>query len=228
MEQAIIFDMDGVIIDSNPYHKISWEHFLVKNGHPFNDEIFDNIISGKTGSTSIRLLLGYDLSEEIAAGYLKEIDEDFQDILRQAKDVEPTPGLPAFLQSIRSAGYQTALATSAPPGNVDLTLEKTNLRKYFDVILDKTDVTNGKPDPEVYLNAVNRLGTEKDRCMVFEDSRAGIQSAISAGLRVIGVTTGHSRKELLEEGVAMVIDDFQNLRLEEVMSLPAINSSKQL
>ena len=219
MEQAIIFDMDGVIIDSNPYHKISWEHFLVKNGHPFNDEIFDNIISGKTGSTSIRLLLGEDLSEEIAAGYLKEIDGDFQEILRQAKDVEPTPGLPAFLQAIRSAGYKTALATSAPPGNVDLTLERTNLRKYFDVILDKTDVTNGKPDPEVYLNAVNRLGTEKDRCVVFEDSRAGIQSAISAGLRVIGVTTGHCRKELLEEGVSMVIDDFQDLRLEEVMNL---------
>ena len=102
---------------------------------------------------------------------------------------------------------------------MDLTLEKTNLRKYFDVILDKTDVTNGKPDPEVYLNTVNRLGTEKDRCVVFEDSRAGIQSAISAGLRVIGVTTGHSRKELLEEGVAMVIDDFRNLRLEEVINL---------
>ena len=217
MKDAVIFDMDGVIIDSNPYHKISWERFLIKNGYPFNDDIFDNIISGRTGGTSLRMLLAENIPEEIVAKYLMEIDEEFQEILRNAKDVGPAPGLPEFLDTIKNAGFKTALATSAPPGNVELTLDKTNLREYFDLILDKTDVTNGKPNPEVYLNTVSLLGVEKDRCVVFEDSRAGIKSAISAGLRVIGVTTSHSRNELLEEGVSMVIDDFQNLQLEEVM-----------
>ena len=123
------------------------------------------------------------------------------------------------MQAIKACGYKTALATSAPPGNVTLTLEKLNLQHYFDVILDQTDVTNGKPDPEVYLNTVDRLGIHKERCVVFEDSKAGIKSAISAGLKVIGVATGHTREELLEEGVEMVVDDFVDLNLEDVIKI---------
>ncbi len=219
MEYAIIFDMDGVIIDSNPFHKTSWDQFLLKKGYPYNDEIFDNIISGRTGSTSLRILLGQELTDNVVEDYLEEIDGNFQIILRDAEDVGPLPGLLNFLQLIKSAGYKIALATSAPAGNVVLTLDKTNLREYFDVILDKTDVTHGKPDPEVYLKSVSALGLRKDRCVVFEDSRAGIKSAINAGLKVIGVTTSHTGKELLEEGVNMVIDDFVGLELKEVINL---------
>ncbi len=219
MEYAVIFDMDGVIIDSNPTHKISWENFLIKKGLPFNDDIFNDIISGKTGTTSLRILLGHEISDDVIASYVNEIDEEFQKTLRDADNVSPMPGLLYFLQVIKAAGYKTALATSAPTANVELTLEKTRLREFFDVILDKTNVTKGKPDPEVYLKTISKLGVKKDQCVVFEDSKAGIRSAINASLKVIGVTSGHSREELQEEGVSMVIDDFTNLDLKEVINL---------
>ena len=219
MKYAVIFDMDGVVIDSNPLHEISWKNFLVKKGLPFNDDIFDDIISGKTGSTSLRLLLGPGLADDVITAYVNEIDEEFQKILGDEENVSPMPGLVYFLQVIKAAGYKTALATSAPTANVELTLDKTNLREFFDVILDKTDVSKGKPNPEVYLKTVSQLGIKKEHCVVFEDSRAGIESAINANLTVIGVTTGHSREELQEEGVSMVIDDYTNLDLEDVINL---------
>lgn len=219
MDYAIIFDMDGVIIDSNPYHKIAWDRFLTKRGIHFDDDLFDNTLSGRTGISSIRLLMGQELTLEVVNKYVHEIDKEFLKILGQDNNVGPIPGLPGFLKNIKSSGTKTALATSAPPENVDLTLEKTGLRSYFDMILDKNDVTNGKPDPEVYLKTVMKLNAQKKDCIVFEDSKMGIKSALNAGLRVIGVSTSHNREELLEEGVSMVIDDFTALDPEDVFSL---------
>lgn len=228
MEFAFIFDMDGVVIDSNPYHKIAWGHFLARHGFPFNDETFDNVISGRTGSTSIRILLGKELSEEEAGQYLREIDEGFQEILRRENGIGPVPGLTRFLKAIRKSGSKTALATSAPPGNVDLTLDKLQLRPYFDVILDRTDVTRGKPDPEVYLNTVGRLRLAREQCVVFEDSKAGIQAALAAGLKVIGVTTSHSRDELLGQGAVMTIGDFKGIVPGDVFNLIRHNKTAPL
>lgn len=92
MVLAFIFDMDGVIIDSNPYHKIAWSNFLKNKGLPFNDEIFYRIISGKTGEGSLRILFEEDLSPEQVEEYLREIDGGFQNILREAENVKPTSG----------------------------------------------------------------------------------------------------------------------------------------
>ncbi len=224
MNYALIFDMDGVVIDSNPYHKISWKNFLDKRGIPFNDQIFDEVISGRTGNTSLPILFGKELSEDVTADYVMEIDSEFQEILRQSDDAAPLAGLQELLESARSSGIKTALATSAPPGNVNLTMDKLNFRHYFDVIIDKTEVVHGKPDPEVYLKTLDKLGVETNRCIVFEDSKSGIKSALAAGLRVIGVSTGHSRELLLEEGVSMVIEDFRNLNLEDMFQIMHLNN----
>jgi len=215
----LIFDMDGVIIDSNPYHKIAWWEFLGKQGIHFNDQLFDDSISGRQGNSTLRNLISTHLTEQKINDYLDEIDGTFQEILRRAEGVEPPSGLVSFLRAIKAAGSKTALATSAPARNVELSLEKLQLRSYFDVILDKTDVTNGKPDPEVYLTAVERLGIQTDRCVVFEDSRAGIRSALAAGLRVVGVTSGHSSEELLAEGVTMAIEDFTAITLDDIQKI---------
>jgi beta-phosphoglucomutase len=219
MGYGLIFDMDGVIIDSNPYHKVTWQGFLRKHGIHCDDHVFKNHIAGRPGTSSIPDLFGIHLSEQVINEYMDEVDGTFQETMRQAKDVKPPSGLISFLKSIKAAGHQTALATSAPTMNVDLILEKLQLRPYFDVILDKTDVTNGKPDPEVYLTTVDRLGIQKDQCLVFEDSKAGIRAALAAGLRVVGVTGGHSGEELLSEGVTMAIDDFTEITLDNIVKL---------
>lgn len=219
MEYGLIFDMDGVVIDSNPYHKTAWENFLRKKGIPFDDQFFFNVLSGRTGPTSMKIIFGDDLSETNLNEYLDEVDQGFQNILRQTEEVKPIAGLYEFLDSVPGNGHRLALATSAPPLNIELGLEKLKLEGVFEVIVGKVDVVHGKPDPEVYLTTVERLGLPIEQCIVFEDSIVGIQSARKAGIHVVGIASGHSKEELLEEGVSLVVNDFTDLSLEQVTSL---------
>jgi len=219
MEYGFIFDMDGVVIDSNPCHKIAWGKFLKGQGIACDDQFFDEVLSGRTGPTSLKIIFGNDLPEKVLERYLAEVDENYQNILRQSKEVKAISGLHTFLDSIRINGHRLALATSAPPLNIELGLEKLKLEGVFDVILGKVDVVHGKPHPEVYLAAVQRLGLPREQCIVFEDSKAGIQSARNAGLPVVGIASGHSQEILLQEGVSLAVNDFQKLTLEQVISL---------
>jgi beta-phosphoglucomutase len=219
MEYGFIFDMDGVVIDSNPYHKIAWKKFLSGQGVPFDDQLFDNVLSGRTGPTSLRMLFGDDLPEEQLNRFLDEVDSNYQNILRQTEEVRSIAGVNAFVDQISKNGYRLALATSAPTLNIELGLQKLNLENRFDPIVGKVDVTHGKPHPEVYLTSLERLGIPRENCVVFEDSKAGIQSARSAGLKVVGIASGHSKEELLKEGVSLVVDDFMGLELEVVLAL---------
>ncbi len=219
MEYGFIFDMDGVVIDSNPYHKIAWGNFLKGQGIPCDDQFFDNVLSGRTGPTSLKLIFGEDLSESLLEEYLQEVDEYYQNILRQSEEVQAIAGLYDFLESVRGNGFSLGLATSAPPLNIELGLEKLKLEGCFEVVVGKVDVVHGKPHPEVYLTTAERLGLPADRCVVFEDSKAGIQSALSAGMPVVGIASGHSKDELLTEGVSLAVDDFTNLSLESVLKL---------
>jgi HAD superfamily hydrolase (TIGR01509 family) len=219
MEYGFIFDMDGVVIDSNPYHKIAWEKFLRGQGFPFDDQLFNNVLSGRTAPTSLRMLFGEDLQEDRMKHFMEEVDRNYQAILRQNNKIRAIAGIHEFLGQIRGNGHRIALATSAPALNIELGLKNLKLEGTFDPIVGKVDVTHGKPHPEVYLTTLERMGMAAENCMVFEDSKPGIQAARSAGIRVVGVASGHSRQELLEEGASMVVDDFRGLRLEQVMAL---------
>jgi len=219
VEYGFIFDMDGVVIDSNPYHKIAWEKFLVGRGINFDDELFDNVLSGRTGPTSLRIIFGDDLPGKDLELFLEEVDSNYQNILRESKDVKPIPGIHEFLDQLRGNGIRMALATSAPELNIELGLQKLNLVNTFEHIIGKVDVTHGKPHPEVYLTALKLLEMQAENCVVFEDSKVGIQSARSAGIPVVGIASGHSREELLQEGVSIVVEDFMELHLETVLAL---------
>ena len=219
MEYGFIFDMDGVVIDSNPYHKIAWEKFLNGQGVSFDDQLFDNVLSGRTGPTSLRLLFGEDLSQQKLDLFLEEVDSNYQNILRESKDVRPIAGVHAFLDKISGNGMRLALATSAPELNIELGLQKLKLENTFEHIVGKVDVSQGKPHPEVYLRSLELLGMAAEYCVVFEDSKAGIQSARSAGIQVVGIASGHSKEELLDEGVSLAIDDFTTLEPEQVLTL---------
>lgn len=219
MEYGLIFDMDGVVIDSNPFHKIAWEKFLVGKGIHYDDQFFENVLSGRTGPTSLRIIYGDELPEDLMEEYLLEVDGNYQSILRQSEEVKAIEGIYHFLDAARVNGHRLGLATSAPALNIELGLEKLNLEGVFDVVVGKADVTFGKPHPEVYLTTVERLGLPLRNCIVFEDSRAGIQSALGAGMPVVGIASGHSKEELLDEGVSLAVDDFTRLDLEQVLDL---------
>ena len=219
MKRAVIFDMDGVIIDSNPFHKISWTNFLRRHNVPVNDEIFKNVIFGTTGNETIRTLIDPNLSQDEVDGYNSEVDEEYRNIVQQQENVAPVSGFIKFLNELKSAGFQLAIATSAPPENVEQVLSIFKLHKDFDLIVDKTQVVNGKPNPEIYLTTVRQLDVSKNNCIVFEDSIAGIASGVGAGLVVVGLATSHSHAELLAAGASVVIDDFSNFSVASLTQL---------
>jgi HAD superfamily hydrolase (TIGR01509 family) len=165
------------------------------------------------------MLFGDDLSQEKLDLYLEEVDSNYQNILRESEDVRPIAGIHAFLDKISGNGMRLALATSAPELNIELGLQKLKLENTFEHIVGKVDVSHGKPHPEVYLKSLELLGMAAENCIVFEDSKAGIQSARSAGIQVVGIASGHSKEELLKEGVSLAVDDFSGLELEHILTL---------
>ena len=217
MSYAIIFDMDGVIIDSNPYHKIAWEHFLKMKDVVITDEVFNNLISGTSGIEAIRELINKDLTQKEVDDFNDEIDAEYRNIIEKLDEVKPLNGLTDLLQSIKNAGHKIALATSAPTENVELVLNKFKIFDFFDLVVDRSHVQNGKPSPEIYLTTVKKLSIEKMNCLVFEDSIAGIISAKSAGLLVVGVTTSHEPDEIINAGADFTINDFSEISLEKLV-----------
>ena len=204
---AVIFDMDGVIIDSNPHHKISLRQFCEKYGYKLSDEELIKKIYGRTNKEWIATLFGKPLTAAELSAYGEEKEKLFRDIYE--KDIKALPGLEDFLKKLRENNIPNAIGTSAPRSNVDFVLDQLHLRKYFDVILDESNVNHGKPNPEIYLKVAAKLQYPPEQCIVFEDSLSGVASAQAAGCKVVGVTTTHSKEELAHTD--FVIDDFVGL-----------------
>jgi len=203
---AVIFDMDGVIVDTNPFHKTSLKQFCEKYGYRLSDEELINKIYGRTNNDWIRNIFG-----ELTKEKILELGEEKEEMFRALyKDhVQALNGLEDFLKKLRAANVPVAIGTSAPRSNVDFILEHTGLEKYFDVILDQSHVENGKPNPEIYQKAAAALGFDPTKCIVFEDSLSGVEAGQRAGCKVVGVTTTHSPEELSHTD--FTISDFVGL-----------------
>lgn len=208
---AFVFDMDGVIVDSNPYHKIALRQFCEKHGHALTETELREKIYGRTNKDWIPNLFG-DIDRNLVQKYADEKETLFRDIY--APHIQPVPGLIEFLRDLGE--IPRAIATSAPIENVDFTLDKTGTRRYFEVILDESFVSRGKPDPEIYLKTATALNLQPGQCIVIEDSLSGIEAAKAAGSRVIAITTTHSEAEF--PPVDLVINDFRGLSPKGIIS----------
>jgi len=211
---AVIFDMDGVIIDSNPFHKISLRQFCEKYGYHLSDQELINKIYGRTNKEWIANLFGA-ISQEELVRYEEEKEGLFRELYKN--EIRALKGLPEFLKRLKEKNIPIAIGTSAPRSNVDYVLSHTGFEQYFATILDESDVEHGKPNPEIYLNVAARLGYEPSRCIVFEDSLSGVESARRAGTKVVGVATTHSFEELSHTD--FVIQDFADLDPATLISM---------
>lgn len=204
---AVIFDMDGVIVDTNPYHKIALRQFCEKYGYHLSDEELLKRIYGRTNKEWIANLFQRKMTAAELSAYGEEKEKIFRNIYENA--IKPLAGLRDFLETLAQHKIPAAIGTSAPRSNVDFVLSKTNLEKYFTTILDESNVEHGKPHPEIYLKMASRLNLLPQQCIVFEDSLSGVASAMTAGTKVVGVATTHNEKELAHTD--FVITDFQGL-----------------
>jgi beta-phosphoglucomutase family hydrolase len=208
---AVIFDMDGVIVDNMKYHKKAWEMFLKKHAPEMDVEEFSKHF-GKVNKDLLKIVFQREVSEEEESRFGEEKEALYREIY--AEDISPVDGLVDFLQELNENSVKTAVASAAPKINVDFVFEKTGLRQYFDVSIDANDVTRGKPDPEIYLKAAKKLNCLPEACLVFEDSTPGIQAGRNAGMKVIGVATSHPA-ELLKN-TEFVIKDFTEINVKTV------------
>jgi len=194
MIEGILFDMDGVVVDNLPYHVDAWLLFCEKKGIPLTRETFYKELNGMNSKDTFEWFFKRQMTRE----EVHPLEEEKELIYREfyAPFRKPLEGLVKFLKEIRSSGIKVALATSAGQGNIDFTIDGIGLRDQFDVIVGGAEVTKGKPDPEIYLLAAQKLGVNPANCWVIEDSLQGIKSGQSAGCKVVGITTSHTKEEL--------------------------------
>jgi beta-phosphoglucomutase family hydrolase len=205
--RALIFDMDGVIVDSNPWHLVAWEEYNRRLGMAMTQAMRQGMY-GKRNDELIRIYFGEHLAdaEVLTHGAAKEAL--YRSLMKPHLDRSLVPGIRDFLAHHRN--LDLAVATNAEPANVDFVLGDTALRPFFNLIVNGDDVTNPKPHPEIYLRVADELGAAPSNCIVFEDSHTGVEAALAAGMRVVGVSTTHDDLA----GVSLLIRNFNDPALE--------------
>ncbi len=205
---AVIFDMDGVLVDSYRAHYQSWQKVAASLGRGMSREEFDATF-GRTSREIIAALWPDAVSsEEDIARLDAQKEAAYRDIL--AADFPPMPGVKELLESLHAAGFALAIGSSGPPENVELVLDRLGSRALFAAVVDGMDVIRGKPDPQVFLLAAERLAVPPKHCAVVEDAPLGIAAAKAAEMVSVGlVSTGRSRGILA--AADLVVDSLAEL-----------------
>lgn len=211
---AVIFDMDGVLVDNSQAHAQAFQALMRKHGRDMSYEEYQSRISGRSNPEIFR-----DLFPDQDGGARRALADEKEALYRElyAPDIRPVAGLVELLDALKREGAVLGLATSAPPENVAFTLAQTRTRPYFQEVLTMDHVTERKPHPEVYLKMAEKLGVPPERCVVFEDSLPGIEAAHRAGMKVVGVCTSHLPSELAHAD--RVVRDFTEVTVEQLRAL---------
>ena len=190
--RAVLWDLDGVLVDSAPFHLRAWRELFASLGRGFGEADFRRTF-GLRNDAILRDLLG-----ELPPAEAERLAARKEELYRQAArgNIAALPGALALLRSLRERGFRLGLVSSTPRANIDLILSSLGVSESFDVILGEEDVTRGKPDPEGFLLAAERLGVPPADCVVIEDAPAGVEAAKGGGMRCVGVYRGRPREAL--------------------------------
>ena len=212
---AVIFDMDGVICHTNPYHAKAFEQFFDKYKIPYTEKEFEEHMYGKHNS----YIMTHFFKREIIGKELQQLEEEKESLFREIyqQEVVPLPHYLPFLDDLKSAGFKTGVATSAPLANLKLILDSLQIDAKMDSLMASEDVSQHKPHPEVYLKSAEKLGVSPNACAVFEDSFSGVTAALNAGMKVVGVLSSHSREEL--PPCSLYINDYREINATRVLNL---------
>lgn len=215
MSKAVIFDMDGVICHTNPFHSQAFKIFFEKRSlFPTEDEFMLHMFGKNNG-----YILSHFLGRRIEGQELLDLEFEKESLFREIYQhhVDPIPGFLEFFHELRKAGIKTGVATSAPFANMELIAGRLDLFPHLESALASEHVTKHKPDPEVYLKSAFNLKVDPKNCIVFEDSFSGATAGLNAGMKVVGVLSSHRKNELPE--CHDYIEDYRNLSLEQVLNL---------
>jgi beta-phosphoglucomutase len=209
-DKAAIWDVDGTLVDTAELHFTAWQTICRERGRDFTRADFAATF-GQRNPEIIRALFGERLNkEEIAAlGDRKEI------LYRAAagNGVALLPGVRSLVEELHRAGFAQAIGSSAPHANLELILRRTGIAPFFAAVVGSEDTQRGKPDPQVFLVAAERLGVSPMRCVVFEDAVAGVQAARSGGMKCVAVRCvgHHSEASLRQAGADLVVETLEQV-----------------
>ncbi len=202
MPYAVIFDMDGVLVDTYQAHFQSWQEIARPEGLPLTEAEFAATF-GQTNPVVIRAFWGenrFDHAQIAAMAARKEAA--FRAII--ASNFPAMPGAGQLLAELHKAGFRLAIGSSAPPENVEVVLERLQARQLFQAVVTGADVTRGKPDPEVFLLAARGLSMPPSRCVVIEDAPAGVAAAAAAGMASVALLSTGRKPEALAQADLIV------------------------
>ena len=210
--RGVVFDMDGVIIDSHPAHRLAWKSFLRTLGRETSDEELDFILDGRKREEILKYFLG-ELAPDQIAEYGNRKDELF---CRHSEVMQPIPGVVEFLDCLSEAGIRMAIATSASRRRACGTLEELKLACSFHTIVTGDDIRSGKPDPAIYQLAAERMQESPECLLAVEDAVSGVKSARAAGFRCLAVGPAQRADLLRAAGADPVIPDFRSFSLSQL------------
>jgi len=192
--RAALWDLDGVLVDSAPFHFQAWRELLASLGRELSEADFRRTF----GLRNDAILT--DLVGDLPPAEVERLAARKEALFRRAAlgNIVPLPGALALLRLLRERGFKLALVSSTPHGNIDLILGSLGVEAAFDVIVGEEDVTQGKPDPEGFLLAARRLGVPPGECVVIEDAPVGVEAAKRGGMRCVGVSRDRPRDALAE------------------------------
>ena len=216
---AVLFDMDGVLVNNYQYHVESWFAFGEKYGLGITQEVFDKNIAGHSTQEAIQLTFKEKLTPEDVFRLSQEKELLYRKIYQP--HIQEVNGLTHFLRKLKQANIPCAVATSALPENITFTLEALNITDYFSATVSSLDVENAKPAPDIYLKAAQDLGIAPQNCIVIEDSRAGIKAGKAAKCSVIALTTSHKATELYTVEPHFIVQDFTELSVALLTQIQA-------
>lgn len=215
MLRGVVFDLDGVIVNSHPLHKQAWRAFLASMDKQVSESDLDFIFEGRRRRDILIHFLGK-LSDSEIQEYGERKDVFFQ---QSCAGMEAVIGTVEMIKQLAQAGLQIALATSASRNRARWTLQQLKIAEYFAVVVTGDDVSESKPDPTIYRLASQNLKIAPQYLLAVEDSVCGVHSAKSAGLRCLGIGHGESVPRLMQAGTDRVVPNLLGLSVKELEEL---------
>lgn len=205
--QAVIFDLDGTLVDNNAYHLASWRKYLEEKKIHISEENYRQYINGRTNKDAIEYIYQRKMTDEEAMVYALEKEAVYRKMY--APHIKPVNGLLPLLTLLQSSGIKIGMATSGVPVNIEFLFQHIPIKNYFTAIVHSHHITKGKPDPEIYLKAAEELQVPFKHCIAFEDAAVGVAAAKAAGMYTIALLTTQTQEEL--KAADLIIKDFTGL-----------------
>jgi beta-phosphoglucomutase len=221
--RAVLWDVDGTLIDSSEYHWLSWHAALAAENFHVTREQFASSFGQRNDEILRSYFPGITHADIARVGDAKEVA--YREMIRE-RGIELLPGVRRWLEKLRDEGWLQAVASSAPLLNIETIIAALDLESFFSAIASAEDVTAGKPDPQVFIAAARKVGAAPSACVVVEDAPAGTEAARRAGMRSIGVLSSHA--ELHADIVVRTLEELPETAFDELLDVQNASGNARL